>query len=245
MPDDLIEQASNVLASCRRVAVLTGAGVSAESGLSTFRGPGGMWRGRDAMSLATPEAFAADPELVWAFYNERRRLAFAVEPNDGHRALAAMQDGFELDLITQNVDGLHARAGSRDVIELHGRLSVTRCTRCGDEVDRPGEVLDALPTCDRCGGLLRPGVVWFGEGLPDDAMTQAAVAATGCEAMLVVGTSRVVFPAAEFALLARQAGAHVIEINPDAEGRAGETLLREPSATALPRLWEAVSKLRA
>ena len=197
------------------------------------------------MSLATPEAFAADPWLVWSFYNERRRLAFEAEPNAGHRALAAMQEHFELDLITQNVDGLHARAGSRDVIELHGRLSITRCTTCAEERDRPGEVLPELPTCDVCGGLMRPDVVWFGEGLPEEATTRAAVAASRCQAMLVVGTSRVVYPAAGYAEVAADAGAHVIEINPNSVGRPGETTIREASATALPRLWDAVSKLRA
>ena len=220
-----VEAAAGVLRAARRVVVFTGAGVSADSGLATFRGPGGMWRGRDAMALATPEAFAADPEIVWEFYNERRRLAFTAEPNAGHRAIAdlARLPRFEaVDVVTQNVDRLHRWAGSDDAIELHGNLDETRCSSCGRVEDRAGEALDDLPTCDACGGLLRPNVVWFGESLPTDAMARAKAAARGCDAMLVVGTSRQVYPAAGLVDVASEAGAAVVVVDPHAGPRAGE-----------------------
>src|SRR4051794_29434816 len=171
--DDLARCAA-IVASARRIAVLTGAGVSAESGIPTFRGLGGLWNGRDPMSLATPQAFADDPALVWEFYNWRRELVAAAEPNPAHTALAELgRREAQLTLITQNVDRLHQRAGSRDVIELHGNLFEVHCTRCGRSSDRTGETLAALPRCEDCGHLLRPGVVWFGEALPPAAWRAA------------------------------------------------------------------------
>ena len=236
-----VEAAAGVLRAARRVVVFTGAGVSADSGLATFRGPGGMWRGRDAMALATPDAFAADPAIVWEFYNERRRTAFAAEPNAGHRAVAdlARLPGFEsVAVVTQNVDRLHRRGGCDDAIELHGNLDETRCSSCGRVEDRAGEALDDLPTCEGCGGLLRPNVVWFGESLPIDAMARAKAAARGCDAMLVVGTSRQVYPAAGLVDVAAAAGAGVVVVDPHAEPRVGEVALRGASAAVLPALVE-------
>lgn len=233
--DDL-GRASALLAKARRLAVLTGAGVSAESGIPTFRGLGGLWNGRDPMSLATPEAFAADPALVWEFYHWRRELVSKAEPNPAHRALAALaRRPAPLTLITQNVDRLHQRAGSRDVLELHGNLFDVRCTGCGRTWDRTGEPLAALPSCDACGALLRPAVVWFGEGLPQDVWRAAESAVRSADLLLVVGTSAVVYPAAGLIGTARREGAAVIEVNLDAtpitgavdvalHGKAGEIL---------------------
>jgi NAD-dependent deacetylase len=208
--DDL-RRAARLVAGAEHIAVLTGAGVSAESGIPTFRGPGGLWRGRDPMSLATPGAFAADPGLVWEFYNWRRDLVARVEPNAAHLALAEMARRVpRLTLITQNVDRLHQRAGSRDVVELHGNLCEVLCSVCRRRFDRTGEALPALPRCEACGGLLRPAVVWFGEALPEDELARATVAVGAADVLLVVGTSAVVYPAAGLIALARGA---VIEVN--------------------------------
>jgi NAD-dependent deacetylase len=202
-----LERAASLLAQSRRVAVLTGAGVSAESGIPTFRGLGGLWRGRDPMRLATREAFAADPALVWEFYNWRRDLVARAEPNAAHRALAELAGRIpHVALITQNVDRLHQRAGSRDVIELHGNLIDVRCTGCGTTFDRTCVALPSVPCCDDCGGLLRPGVVWFGEPLPPDAWRAAESAVHAADLLLVVGTSAVVYPAAGLIGSARRAG---------------------------------------
>lgn len=211
--DDIVRAAS-LVAQSRAIAVLTGAGVSAESGIPTFRGLGGLWRGRDPMSLATPEAFRADPTLVWEFYNWRRNLVSVAEPNPAHCALAELAERVpRLTLITQNVDRLHQRAGSRDVLELHGNLFDVRCVGCGQTVDRTGVELPPLPTCEACGSLLRPAVVWFGEGLPSDVWSAAEQAVHAAELLLVIGTSAVVYPAAGLVTLARRSGASVIEIN--------------------------------
>lgn len=211
-----IEEAAERVASARHVAVLSGAGVSAESGIPTFRGLGGLWRGRDPMTLATPSAFAADPATVWEFYAWRRDLVAKAEPNPAHRALARLAGLVSsLTLVTQNVDRLHQRAGSRDVLELHGNLGDVRCTGCGETSDRWGIPLPPLPTCDACGGLLRPAVVWFGEMLPPDIWTQATEAVADAEVLLVVGTSAMVHPAAGLATLATELGHTVIEVNPD------------------------------
>jgi NAD-dependent deacetylase len=169
-----LDQAASWLATARHVAALTGAGVSAESGIPTFRGLGGLWRGRDPISLATPEAFSRDPATVWEFYNWRRDLVARSEPNPAHHALARFATLVpRFTLITQNVDRLHRRAGSRDILELHGNLADVRCTGCGRTTDRDGEVLPALPSCPVCGHLLRPAVVWFGEALPPDVWDPA------------------------------------------------------------------------
>jgi NAD-dependent deacetylase len=208
--DDL-RRAARLVAEAEHVAVLTGAGVSAESGIPTFRGLGGLWRGRDPMSLATPEAFAAHPELVWEFYRWRRDLVARAEPNPAHLALAEMARRVpRLTLITQNVDRLHQRAGSRDVLELHGNLCEVLCSACHRRFDRTGDALPPLPRCQACGGLLRPAVVWFGEALPEDELARSQAAVGEADVLLVVGTSAVVFPAAGLISLAPGA---VIEVN--------------------------------
>jgi len=233
---DLLERAGRALAEAERVAVLTGAGVSAESGVPTFRGPGGLWRNHDVTRLATPEAFARDPALVWEFYNWRRQLLAECRPNPGHLALAALERAKgEMTLITQNVDGLHARAGSQNLLELHGNLWRLRCLGCGAESLDWRPKVDYPPLCSACGQMLRPAVVWFGESLDPVVLERAAQACQSCQVMLVVGTSALVHPAASLAPLARRTGAVVIEVNLEPTpntgltditllGRAGEIL---------------------
>jgi NAD-dependent deacetylase len=198
------------------LVVLTGAGVSAESGLATFRGPEGMWEGRDPMELASPGAFADDPLTVWRFYDWRRKQALKARPNSAHKALAAweaVRDDFTL--VTQNVDGLHERAGSRNVIRLHGSLWRLICTTEQREFDDVREDLGELPPRCACGGMLRPGVVWFGESLPPRAIESADRASRAASVVLVVGTSSLVYPAAALPQVAGAAGAFVVEVNPE------------------------------
>jgi NAD-dependent deacetylase len=224
----------------RRVAVLTGAGISAESGVPTFRGGGGAsiweWRGRPVTELSSAELLATDPKLVWEWFDHRRGLMKDVKPNAGHLALAAWEKRFEtLTLATQNIDGLHAAAGSASVIELHGNLWRGRCTRCGTTRELPESPLREMPPLCSCGGPLRPDVVLFGEDLPPGAYERAADAAALCEIFFVIGTSAVVYPAALLPRAARFAGAFVIEVNPEETdltprvdatilGKAGEVL---------------------
>mgnify|MGYP003868996105 CR=1 FL=1 len=219
---------------------MTGAGVSAESGVPTFRGSGGLWEGRRAEELATPEAFARDPVLVWRFYEERRRRLTTVTPNPAHHVLAAWQERFDrYALITQNVDGLHAVAGSRQVLELHGNIWRVRCTGCRRErEDRTVPFPELPPRCPACGEVERPAVVWFGEELPLATFEAAAEAAASADALVVVGTSAVVYPAAGLVTVAARAGAAVIEINPEPSALAGHATvaLRGPAGAVLPVL---------
>ncbi len=201
--------------SARRVAVLTGAGISAESGVPTFRGAGGLWRTFRAEDLATPQAFQRDPKLVWEWYDWRRQWLQTVEPNAGHRALVELEDrlGDGFVLITQNVDGLHDRAGSHRVLKLHGDIWEVRCIECGRRGrDERAPLPDVPPRCE-CGGLLRPGVVWFGEALPEGVFERAMEQALNCDLLLVIGTSAQVYPAAGLVPLALRHGADVIEVN--------------------------------
>ncbi|HEX6853352.1 MAG TPA: NAD-dependent deacylase [Candidatus Polarisedimenticolaceae bacterium] len=221
------------------VLVLTGAGVSAESGLATFRGPGGLWEGRPARELATPQAFRANPLEVWRFYDWRRAEAAKAEPNPGHRAIARLQlERANVALVTQNVDGLHQRAGSREVVELHGSLWTLRCTREGRErVDSTAPFPTLPPRCE-CGATLRPGVVWFGESLPVDAFERARALAACASLVLVVGTSSLVYPAAELPRLARSRGAWVVEVNPENTALTPDVdeHVEGPSGRVLPAL---------
>ena len=238
-----LRRAGELLARAQRPVVFTGAGVSAESGIPTFRDAlTGLWAKFDPEQLATEEGFRANPPLVWAWYASRREAIAAAQPNAAHRAIAAWGARRpELCVVTQNVDGLHQRAGSRDVLELHGSIVRARCLAgCGDPDGIPGAPdwrLDARvpPPCPRCGAPLRPDVVWFGEFLPEAALERAQRAARECDAMLVVGTSGQVWPAAELPFIAHRAGAAVVVVDPgptaideiaDAalRGRAGELL---------------------
>jgi NAD-dependent deacetylase len=235
----MLPQARQWLRDARAVAVLTGAGISAESGVPTFRGPEGLWRQFRPEELATPEAFARDPLLVWEWYDWRRQKIAAVTSNAGHLALAALEKRKErFALITQNVDGLHEAAGSRNVLKIHGDIWRLRCTRCRREWTCRDAPLAELPPHCGCGGLARPGVVWFGEPLPPGVWAKAEEAAAQCEVMLVVGTSAVVYPAAGLVPLARRGGARVIEINrePTPVSAACAASLRGLAGEILPAL---------
>ena len=226
------------------VAVLTGAGVSAESGVPTFRGEGGLWREYRAEDLATPRAFRRDPGLVWEWYDWRRSLIGACQPNAAHRVLvemAALLDDFTL--ITQNVDGLHRLAGSKKLVELHGNIWGLRCTAgCRPPwEDRTVPLPELPPRCPSCGALARPDVVWFGESLPGDALDAAFAAVRRCQLMLVVGTSALVNPAASLPLMALERGAYVVEVNPHPTPLSAvvNEAIRQPAADALPAWWRA------
>ncbi|HNG78932.1 MAG TPA: NAD-dependent deacylase [Burkholderiaceae bacterium] len=242
-------EAASALRAARHVVVFTGAGVSAESGIPTFRDAlTGLWARFDAMALATPEAFLADPALVWGWYEWRRLAVRQARPNPAHHAIAELARrldarGARLTLVTQNVDDLHERAGSAAVLHLHGSLHQPRCFDCGDPFLPPGDAaavadraapagwrpqrLDsdgqrlAPPPCPACGGLIRPGVVWFGESLPADALGSAFDAAEHCDLLISVGTSGVVEPAASIPRVAAQAGAWVLHVNPQSVAPGG------------------------
>ncbi|MCU0803682.1 MAG: NAD-dependent deacylase [Burkholderiales bacterium] len=231
------------LRNARHVAVLTGAGVSAESGIPTFRdAQTGLWSRFRPEELATSEAFDRDPKLVWEWYAWRRDVVARAAPNPGHAAIARLARLVpRLTLVTQNVDGLHQRAGSSDVIELHGNIHRSRCVRENRLVDDWQDVGDVPPRCPRCGAYLRPDVVWFGEMLPAPALEQAERAAHDCDVFFCVGTSAAVYPAAQLPLTARDAGATVIEVNKDPTRISGAVTysLRGASGDILPRLFAA------
>lgn len=211
-----IQEVRARLAGARAVTVLTGAGISADSGVPTFRGADGLWRNYRAEDLATPEAFARDPRLVWEWYNWRRELIATKSPNAAHHALVALERRVErFWLITQNVDGLHPDAGSSKLSEIHGNIWKVRCTQCRQVHTNRAVPIPILPLCPACGGLLRPHIVWFGESLDPDDLDRSVAAVGSCEVLLIIGTSGVVYPAASFASLAKQAGSFVTEINVD------------------------------
>jgi NAD-dependent deacetylase len=224
----------------RRVAVMTGAGVSADSGIPTFRGPGGLWREYRPEDLATPEAFRRDPALVWEWYEWRRGLIREARPNAAHDAIARLTGAT---IVTQNVDGLHARAGSRDVVELHGNIFRVRCVREQTTSVREDAFAEIPPRCE-CGALLRPDVVWFGEPLPEEAVARAVSAIRTADLLLVIGTSGVVYPAAGFVTLHDGLS---IEINPEASGVSSACTLTvaERAAVGTPPLVDAILEAQA
>jgi len=238
-----LRRAQALIAGARRIVVLTGAGMSAESGIPTFRqARAALWADFDPMQLASPEGFRADPPRVWSWYAWRREKVAGALPHAGYFALAAAAQCFEqMVLITQNVDGLHERAGSRNVIELHGNILRTTCfAQCGVRIDDPGALPPGVPPrCPRCGSHLRPDVVWFGEMLDAALLAQAERAASDCEVMLVVGTSALVYPAAGLPALAARSGAAIITINPEATeiDPIARICLRAAAAQALPQLF--------
>ncbi|RYZ08431.1 MAG: NAD-dependent deacylase [Myxococcales bacterium] len=236
------------LAEARHVVALTGAGISAESGVPTFRdAQTGLWARYRAEELATPAAFLAEPRLVWDWYAWRRSLTRRAQPNAGHAALVQLERLLpRLTLITQNVDGLHARAGSRNVLELHGNLDTTLCFDEGTVVTEYTDDGRTPPRCPRCGGLLRPGVVWFGESLPKATLEQAEVAAASCDVLLSVGTSSLVHPAAGLPLAAKRHGAVLLEVNPTATPLTPhvDAALSGPAGLLLPELARQLERLR-
>jgi NAD-dependent deacetylase len=204
------------LAAARGITVLTGAGISADSGVPTFRGADGLWKNFRAEDLATPEAFARDPRLVWEWYNWRRELIATKQPNDAHKVIVELERRCpDFWLITQNVDGLHRDAGSQKLSEIHGNIWKVRCTGCGMVENNRDVPISILPSCPRCGSLLRPHIVWFGESLFAEDLDHCSRALRQCDVLLVIGTSGVVYPAAGFAAAAKEAGAFVAEINLD------------------------------
>jgi NAD-dependent deacetylase len=211
-----LERVRAVLRSARSVTVLTGAGISADSGVPTFRGADGLWRNFRAEDLATPEAFDRDPKLVWEWYNWRRELIATKQPNPAHHTVVGMERQFsQFWLITQNVDGLHRAAGSQQLSEIHGNIWMVRCTACGTVTENRDLPIQILPHCLACQGLLRPHIVWFGESLAVTDLQKSYDSLQTCEVCLVIGTSGVVYPAAGFAAVAKGAGAFVAEINLD------------------------------
>ncbi|WBB80540.1 NAD-dependent deacylase [Micromonospora sp. WMMD882] len=247
-----IGRAAALLGQARRVVIFTGAGMSAESGVPTFRDAlTGLWRQFDAQTLATPEAFRADPALVWGWYEWRRHLVSRAEPHAGHRAVSAIQSRVpHAVLVTQNVDDLHERAGAVDPLHLHGSLFAPRCSACARPASVPDDgTTEAGPTggrvpppgCVRCSAPVRPGVVWFGEELPRAALAAAVEAVSSCDLLVTVGTSGLVYPAAELPHAAARLGATVIQVNPEETpvDAVAEVNLRGPAARVLPALVEA------
>jgi NAD-dependent deacetylase len=227
-----VEEIRQLLWDAKSIAALTGAGISAESGIPTFRGDGGLWREFRAEDLATAEAFERDPQLVWDWYRWRRELIAKAEPNAGHHALVKLENqSARFTLITQNVDGLHERAGSRNMVRLHGSIWEERCSLCA----KP-----ATGLCLMCRALTRPGVVWFGEALDPGVWDNAQKAVESAGVLLVIGTSAVVYPAAFLVPLAKQSGATVVEINPEETpmSSSADYSLRGPAGEILPQLIE-------
>jgi NAD-dependent deacetylase len=238
IPAGLLE----TIRQARNLVFLTGSGVSAESGVATFRDAmTGLWARHRPEDLATPEAFRRDAALVWAWYRERRRHVAAALPNGAHLAIARLQHRLPgTTLITQNVDGLHQRAGSIGVIEFHGSLFRNRCRGCGLEVPHPDPELEAPPACPQCGQPMGPGVVWFGEAIPATALESAWRCVTAAEVFFSVGTSGQVYPAAQLVEVARRSGAVIIDVNtaPTALSRTADYVMRGAAGNCLPRLAE-------
>jgi NAD-dependent deacetylase len=239
MPVQFSSKLQSLLIPSTRVVVFTGAGISAESGVPTFRGQDGLWNEFRVEDLATPHAFAAHPKRVWEWYSWRRELISRIEPNPGHLAVAKLEKFFsEFCLVTQNVDGLHDRVGSQAILKLHGDIWDVRCVSCGLRRTDRRPVLPSLPPLCECGGMLRPGVVWFGEMLPADVFERAMGATQSCDLFFSVGTSAQVFPAAQLPGVARQGGAYVVEVNiePSAAAYEAHEVLSGKAGEILPAL---------
>ncbi len=232
------EKLIEVLLNAKRIVALTGAGISAESGIPTFRGSGGLWEGYPVEKVATVEGFEENPELVWRFYDERRINIAKAKPNRAHKVLALLENLYDFWVITQNIDGLHTRAGSRNVVELHGNIWRVKCTECGRvsyNYDVP--LKEIPPRCEKCGGMLRPDVVWFGEPVYD--ADKAMELSERCDVMMVIGTSAQVYPAAYLPRLAWSRGAKIVEINIESTpvSRYADFIIREPATRALDWIY--------
>lgn len=242
----MLDQLVSIIRRCRFGVVLTGAGMSAESGVPTFRGEEGLWKKFRPEQLATVEAFLASPKIVWEWYAWRRELMSAIKPHAGYVALRELEIFFErLTVLTQNVDGLHASVGCDDLIELHGNIRRNKCFDCHApwQSERPIDP-EAIPICDRCGGQIRPDVVWFGEQLPETAIETAFRRAEQAEICFCIGTSAIVQPAASLPVLAHRSGATLVEINPEPTplSAIADFSFREPAGQLLPRLVDLLRK---
>ena len=231
----LFESIKDQIKDFEKIVFVTGAGISQESGIPTFRGKDGLWRNYDPMKLATIDAFYDDPKLVWEWYNERRRNIFAANPNLGHRAIAELEKYTKVVVLTQNIDGLHQKAGSTKVLELHGSIIKIKCSVCDFKDEITTEFSEIPPVC-KCGNILRPNVVWFGESLPQDVWQKAMIFASQCDLMIIAGTSLVVSPANILPNYAKQNNATLIEVNPEKTEMSSEMdlVIRNSSAVALP-----------
>ena len=232
----MFESIKDQVRNAKKIVFVTGAGISQESGIPTFRGKDGLWRNYDAMKLATIDAFYEDPKLVWEWYNERRENIFSANPNQGHKAIAELEKFAEVVVLTQNIDGLHQKAGSTKVLELHGSIVKIKCTVCDFNDEIMTDFSENPPLC-KCGNILRPDVVWFGESLPQDVWQNAIIHANQCDLMIIAGTSLVVSPANTLPIYAKQNNAMLIEINPENTEMSSEMdlVIRDSSANALPK----------
>ena len=221
----------------KKIVFVTGAGISQESGIPTFRGKDGFWKSNDPMKLATIDAFYDNPKLVWEWYNERRTNIFQAQPNLGHKAIAELEKYVEVVVLTQNIDGLHQKSGSTKVLELHGSIVKIKCSVCDYQEEILTEISGLPPLCN-CGNILRPAVVWFGESLPQNVWQNAIKFASQCDLMIIVGTSLAVSPANTLPIYAKQNNATLIEINTESTGMSEEmdVIIRKKSAEALTKL---------
>jgi len=230
----------------KKIVFVTGAGISQESGIPTFRGKDGLWRNYDPMKLATIDAFYDNPKLVWEWYNERRKNVFQAQPNQGHKAIAELEKYAEVVILTQNIDGLHQKAGSSRVLELHGSIIAIKCSVCKFKDDTQAKFSKNPPLC-KCGNLLRPDVVWFGESLPQEVWQKAVDFASNCNLMIVVGTSLAVSPANTLPIYAQQNDATLIEINPENTTMSSEMdlVINNSSTIALPKLTSLFKEIKS
>lgn len=240
----MFESVTDRLQKAKKIVFVTGAGISQESGIPTFRGNDGLWRTYDPMQLATIDAFHQNPKLVWEWYEERRKNILAAKPNAGHVAISELAKYKEVWVLTQNIDGLHQRAGSQNVLELHGSIITIKCTVC-DFKDKITNRFSEMPPLCKCGNILRPDVVWFGEPLPHDVWDDAMMHSSLCDVMVVAGTSLNVSPANLLPIYAKQYGALMIEVNPEETMMSAsmDLSIRSTSAKALPELVSIVQKL--
>ena len=233
----MFDTVAQKLKDSRKIVFVTGAGISQESGIPTFRGKDGHWRKYDPMKLASIDAFYDDPKLVWEWYEDRRKNILSVKPNEGHFAISQMEEFKDVVVLTQNIDGLHQRSGSTNVLELHGSIIRIKCTVC-DFTDNITENFESLPPKCKCGGMLRPDVVWFGESLPQNIWQSAIKEASVCDVMVIVGTSLVVSPANTLPVYAKQNGAILIEVNPEKTVMSNDMALsiQATSVEVLPKM---------
>lgn len=242
-PGEFIEK----LAEAKSIIFFTGAGISAESGISTFRGKDGIWNKLKPEELANFDAFLRNPDMVWEWYQYRRKIVHEAQPNAGHIAIKEFEKYYDTKIVTQNVDNLHGRAGSKTIYELHGNIERNYCIDCKTFYNfDESEFTDKVPNCKKCGGLIRPDVVWFGEMLPQETFMNAEIAAQRCDICFVVGTSAIVYPAAYIPITAKSTGAYLVEINIEKTefSSSADLSLIGPSGEILPKVLEEVKRVK-